>query len=424
MDYRALLKNVEKTLSSIEQGEDILSTIVNVAEAVVRNFRLELGIFGGRLYVRRENEYVLERGFGRSRKVSAGLSVPAAYGPIRRAEEENVVLTDLQDPSVDQELEAQLGVVRFAAVSFGELKYLLTFDVHPRVRAEDLFLSLGIIRTVVDSKVRTEKLEGLLNDAQRIQQSILPRSVPIVGDYDVFGVSHPAEAVGGDFYDFLPLGEESFGAAIADASGHGLLAALLVRDVYVGLRMGIGGDLKIARTIERLNRILNKSRLTTKFVSLFYGEFDAYGEIVYVNAGHTLPVHYHARDGSFTELESTGMVLGPSPQARYGRRAVRMLPGDVMILFTDGIVEAHDGKGREFGTARVRRVVAELRKRTAKEISERLIHDVRKWSAGTPMEDDQTVVVIRRAGKPPRGGSGVLKAVTGGPLPPRLADEK
>jgi hypothetical protein len=181
MDYRALLKNVEKTLSAIERKEDVLSTIASVAEAVVRNFRSELGIFGARLYIRRDEEYVLERGFGRSRKSPPGLTVRADYGPIRRAVEEGLVLTDLLDPSVDRDFEARLGVVRFAAVSFGEEKFLLSFDVLPRVPAEDLLLSLGIIRTVVDSKVRTEKLEGLINEARRIQQSILPKSVPAVG---------------------------------------------------------------------------------------------------------------------------------------------------------------------------------------------------------------------------------------------------
>jgi hypothetical protein len=401
LDYRSLLRNLENTLSAVERGADVPSTIVGVAEAVVRNFRGELGILGGRLYVRHESRYDLERGFGRSRKVPTGISVPADYGPIRRAEEDGLVVTDLSDPSVDQEFEARLGVRRFAAISFGEGRFLLSFDVHPRVGAEDLLFALGIIRTVIDSKVRTEKLEGLINEARRIQQSILPKSAPAVGDYDIFGLTRPADAVGGDFYDFLPLGDQSFGAAIADASGHGLLAALLVRDVYVGLRMGIGGDFKIARTIERLNRILNKSRLTTKFVSLFYGEFETNGDIVYVNAGHPAPLHLHAAGHGFTELASTGMVLGPSPDTVYSRRAIRMEPGDLLLLYTDGIVEAHDPRGREFGVPRVKRLLGELRTKPAKEVAERVLAAVRAWSGGPSPEDDQTVVVIRR--QPARG---------------------
>ena len=146
MDYRSLLKNVEKTLSAIEGGDDVVSTVAAVGEAVVGNFRSELGIIGGRLYQLEDDDYVLKRGFGRSRKVPEGLSVPRSYGPIRRALEEGVVLADLKDPSVDRELEARLGVTRFAAVSFGDGAFILSFDVHPRVAADDLLVSLGIIR--------------------------------------------------------------------------------------------------------------------------------------------------------------------------------------------------------------------------------------------------------------------------------------
>jgi sigma-B regulation protein RsbU (phosphoserine phosphatase) len=412
MDYRLLLKNVEKTLEAIEGGEDVLVTIVRVGEAIVRNFRNELGILGGRLYVRRENLYLLERGFGRSRQVQRGIAVSADYGPIRRAEEDGMALADLDDPSVDRELEKRLGVSRFAAVSFGEERYLLSFDVHPKAREEDLLLALGIIRTVVDSKVRTGRLEGLLQDARRIQQSILPRAVPQVGDFELYGLSLPAEAVGGDFYDFLPLSDLSFGAAIADASGHGLLAALLVRDIYVGLRMGIGNDFKIARTIERLNRILNKSRLTTKFVSLFYGEFETNGDVVYVNAGHPSPLHLHAANGTFRELESTGMVLGPSPDAVYSRRATHMEPGDLVLLYTDGVLEAHDSKGHEFGVARLKRLLTQARHESAREVVQRVVNAARSWSHGAPAEDDMTAVAIRRAPRPP-----VLQRVRTGMMP-------
>lgn len=398
MDYRALLRNVEKTLEAIEGTGNVSLTILRVAEAVVQNFKSELGILGGRLYLREDNVYMLERGFGRSKRAPTGLAVPADYGPVLRAEEDGIVLTDLSDPSVNPEFEQKIGVTRFAAVSFGEGKYLLSFDVHPRVRAEDLLLALGIIRTVLDSKVRTGKLEGLLQDARRIQMSILPRHVPQVGDFDVFGLSNPAELVGGDFYDFIPL-SESFGAAIADASGHGLLAALLVRDIYVGLRMGIGNDFKIARTIERLNRIFSKSRLTTKFVSLFYGEFDSNGDIVYVNAGHPSPLHLHAAHGGFSEMPSTGMVLGPMPDAVYGRRATHMDPGDVVLLYTDGVVEAHDAKGREFGVARLKRLVSEARRHPAREIAQRVANAVKSWRGGAAPEDDVTVVAIKRGPK-------------------------
>lgn len=396
MNYRSILQNVERTLAAIESSADVATTILAVCEAVVRNFRHEFGIFGGRLWVRRDNEYRLMRGFGRSRQIDPGLAVSADYPPVRRALADGIDLTDLSDPTVDRVLEGHLGVKRFATVPVGDDEYLLSFDVSPRVPEADLLIALGIVRTAVDNKLRTEKLEGLIQEAHRIQQSILPRSVPAVGDFDVAAVSRPAELVGGDFYDFIPIGSDSFGAAIADASGHGLLAALLVRDVYVGLRMAIGSDLKISRTFERLNRILNKSRLTTKFVSLFYAEFEANGEVLYVNAGHPAPLHFVSDGRNFEELASTGMVLGPSPNSRYGRRAFRMEPGDVVCLYTDGITEAHDPKGHEFGTGRLRRLLVEMNRRPAKEIAERIIRAAGLFRGEAVSEDDQTVVVIRR----------------------------
>jgi sigma-B regulation protein RsbU (phosphoserine phosphatase) len=417
MNYRSLLQNVERTLSAIESSADAATTILSVCEAVIRNFRHELGIFGGRLYVRRDHEYVLERGFGRSRQIQPGLAVSADYPPVRRALSDGIDLTDLSDPTVDRELESRLGVKRFAAVSVGDEAYLLSFDVSPRVPAADLNLALGIIRTAVDNKVRSEKLEGLIQEARRIQQSILPRSVPAAGEYEVAALSRPAELVGGDFYDFIPLGNEGFGAAIADASGHGLLAALLVRDVYVGLRMAIGNDLKISRTIERLNRILNKSRLTTKFVSLFYAEFEAQGEVLYVNAGHPAPLHLASRGNAFHELAPTGMVLGPTANATYGRRGFRMEPGDLVILYTDGITEATDAKGHEFGAGRLKRIVAEMKRRPVREVAERIMLTTGLYSREPSPKDDQTVVVIRRRLPEPKVRPQAVEVRPAGMLP-------
>jgi serine phosphatase RsbU (regulator of sigma subunit) len=176
--------------------------------------------------------------------------------------------------------------------------------------------------------------------------------------------------------------------------------------------MGIGRDFKIARTIERLNRILNKSRLTTKFVSLFYAEFETNGEIVYVNAGHPSPFLLGSA-GAFQELPSSGMVLGPSPDATYARRAAKMEPGDILVMYSDGIIEAHDGRGREFGIARLRKLVAEFRKRPAREIAELVLSGVRAYTSGRMAEDDQTIVIVRRKPSPKRSSaSGEFPAIT------------
>ena len=202
--------------------------------------------------------------------------------------------------------------------------------------------------------------------------------------------------MGGDFFDFIPVTDRIHGIAIADASGHGLPAALQVRDVYTGLRMGVARDFKIVRTVERLNRIIHQSRMTTKFVSLFYGEIEEEGHFIYVNAGHPPPLHFHAK--GVTTLKQTGLVLGPSATATYSRGFLSFEPGDALLLFTDGMLEATDPKGREFGVERLKKAFLAIRDKSSDEIVRALIDRVGEYAGGRAAEDDRTVVVVKRVG--------------------------
>jgi sigma-B regulation protein RsbU (phosphoserine phosphatase) len=253
--------------------------------------------------------------------------------------------------------------------------------------------SLGILRYAVDQKLRQDRFVSALNEARQIQMSILPKRSPRSGPFEMSGFTQPAEIVGGDFFDFIPVSERIWGVAIADASGHGLPAALQVRDVYTGLRMGVARDFKIVRTVERLNRIIHQSRMTTKFVSLFYGEIEEEGNFIYVNAGHPPPLHFHAK--GVTTLKQTGMVLGPSGTSAYSRGFLSFEKGDALLLYTDGMIEATDGKGKEYGIERLKRLFLTLRERPAAEITRALIDRLSEFTHGRPPEDDRTVVVIK-----------------------------
>ena len=183
--------------------------------------------------------------------------------------------------------------------------------------------------------------------------SILPKRAVRRGSLELAGYTTPAELVGGDYFDFITVSDRILGIAIADASGHGLPAALQVRDVYTGLRMAVERDFKIVRTVERLNRIIHESRLTTRFVSLFYGEIEDDGNLMYVNAGHPHPLHFHGM--SVTPLVQTGLVLGPTANATYSRGYRRIEPGDALVLYTDGMVEAHNEDDEEYGARLISR---------------------------------------------------------------------
>ena len=282
MDYKRLLTQVERTLAQIEGSENRRLTIEQIAETIAGNFRDELGITGGRVYeCDDDGNYVLVGRFGVSRGGPLGIIVPRDYRPIELVLENGVVVMDPTDPGVDPVLEQQLAARRFAAVAAGdENPHVIGFDVSPELSREDILFSLSLIRYAVNQRLRAERFESLIVEAQRIQQSILPQRVPQYAGFDIWGKTVPAEIVSGDFYDFIPITDSVLGLAIADGSGHGLPAALVVRDIYMGLRMATDRDFKIIRTMEKLNHIIHRGRLTTKFVSLFYGELETGGILI------------------------------------------------------------------------------------------------------------------------------------------------
>ena len=308
--------------------------------------------------------------------------------------DEGVVVMDLTAPGVDAELERSLGAERFAAIAVGDDEYILAFSVDPAAPEDDLVASLGILRLAVDQKLRQDRYVTALQEARRIQMSILPKRALRQGELEIAGYTTPAELVGGDYFDFIPVSDRIVGLAIADASGHGLPAALQVRDVYTGLRMAVERDFKIVRTVERLNRIIHESRLTTRFVSLFYGEIEDNDSVMYVNAGHPHPLHFHGT--SVTPLIQTGLVLGPTANATYTRGYRRLEPGDALLLYTDGMVEAHGEDDEEFGVGRLTKAFLGMRDRPCDEIARELIKTVRQWAGGGEPEDDMTVVVLKR----------------------------
>jgi serine phosphatase RsbU (regulator of sigma subunit) len=398
VNYRALMKKVEQVVASMEQMDDSRISVHTVAESIIAKFRDQLGLYGGRVYRRRGDSYVLAGVFGDAKVVPQGLQVPRSYPPIERLLEEGTLYRTASDPDVDLSFESLLGVEEFAAIEVGDEEYILAFNVAGGHDRDDVLFSLGILRHSLNQKIRRDRMAGIFEEARKIQASILPRRPPAYGSYDISGRSEPMEEVGGDFYDFIPLTEKILGLAIADVSGHGLPAALQVRDIYMGLRMGLARDFKIIRTVERLNAIIHQSTLTSRFVSMFYGELELNGVFIYVNAGHPAPYHITS-DGAARSLEEGGPVLGPLSQASYERGFVIMKPGDMLVFYTDGICETLGStggveEGEEYGITRLLAVARENCGRPARAVVDAIFADVERWSGAAPQEDDRTVVVV------------------------------
>jgi len=398
VNYQALMKKVEQVVAAMDRDEDVAATIPSLLETIIDKFRDELGIYGGRLYQRRGGYYVLQATFGDAKEVPKGLKVPISYRPIELLLENGTVYMGDEDPDMDRNLESQLGVQRFAAIEVGSEEYVLAFDVAPGHDRDDILFSLGILRHSVNQKIRRDRMEGIFEQARKIQASILPKRVPEYGAFDIYGQSEPIEGVGGDYFDYIPVTEKILGLSIADVSGHGLPAALQVRDIYMGLRMGLARDFKIVRTVERMNKIIHKSTLTSRFVSMFYGELELNGVFIYVNAGHPPPFHISA-DGTVRYMEEGGPVLGPLPDASYNRGFVIMKPGDMLVFFTDGICETQgrDEDGRQIGEYGMERLVEAAREHqgeTAREVVEAIFASVETFSRHAPPDDDRTVMVV------------------------------
>ncbi len=402
-EHKAWYRKLERTLHDIERSEDVAEMLSSALASIVRDFRGELGVVGGRLYRKEGATYVLTHQVGKSR-APLGYKIPTRYQPIKILQRSGYLLMRESDPGFDRRIEETVGVKIFAAILVGEEdEYCISFSLKGRILEARTSYALNIIRHVLNLRLREQALFDILLEAREIQVSLLPKSAPKMKEYDIHGRSIPAEVVGGDLYDYIPISDVVLGVAIADASGHGLPAALQARDVIIGLRMGMAEDLKIVKTLEKLNRVISRSALSSKFVSLFYGELETNGNFIYSNCGHPPALLYHRE--RFVELKQGGPVLGPTIGTRFQRGYARIRRGDVLVLYTDGVSEAANAADEEFGVARIRKNVADNLQRSAAEIVDRLFKAVHEHSGRTTPLDDQTVVVLKARGRVPARSS-------------------
>lgn len=401
MDYKNLFRKIERNMRTIERSHDLVDTLTEILRRLVDDFQDDLGLVGGRIYERKGTYYVLKREYP-SARAPKDYKIPSTYPPIRALVEHGYVYSRLGDSGVDAQIEAAIGVNRFAAIGVGDTaRQIVAFTLKDDSDPEQVGHTLNTIRHAINLKLRSEKFADRFAEARAIQLSLLPSAAPAFGDYDIFAASIPAEEVGGDLYDFIRVSQRSLGVAVADASGHGLPAALQARDAIIGLRMGVEENLRISATLEKLNRVVNHSALASKFISLFYAELESAGTVVYCNAGHNPPLLW---DGtSFRELARGGMILGPNPNSQYERGYETLAPGSILLAYTDGIVEAVDPGDEAFGMERLREVIRHRPWSSARELVEGVFAAVRAHVGSDTRDDDQTVVGILRKSKPVRG---------------------
>ena len=230
-------------------------------------------------------------------------------------------------------------------------------------------------------------------EAKAIQEKLLPREIPQMPGYEIASAWQSARLVGGDYFDILPLAEKTLGLCIADVAGKGMPAALLMSNLQAAVR-GLS-SLSVAPNLlcSRLNSIVFRNTDSDRFITFFYAQLDGPARrLAYVNAGHNAPVVVRS-DGSHERLREGGAVLGVVASRDYEMGSVQLSQGDRVILFTDGVTEACNLEGEEFGESRLLRLLEDHRTLSANALQAKILAAVAEFSGGR-WQDDATLLVL------------------------------
>lgn len=244
-----------------------------------------------------------------------------------------------------------------------------------------------------ESRRVSEHLDMELADAEEIQRALLPKTLPPIAGLDIAVAWRPAQAVGGDFFDVLKFADHSAGICIADVAGKGMPAALLMSNVQALLKSLAAATIAPHELCARVNSVVCQNIVPNRFISCFYALFDNQTQtLAYTNAGHYAPMLI--RDGSCLRLGDGGPVLGVFPEQIYTTETISLCAGDCLVLFTDGVTEALDENGEQFGEERLQELLLTHAHLSAAELREKIIAAVTEFGNGS-FYDDVTLLVLK-----------------------------
>ncbi len=286
------------------------------------------------------------------------------------------------------------------------------------VRGNDQLAELGVSfntmtanleRLIVVAKEK-ERLQSELEIAREVQNQLFPRTAPDLKSLRLTGICNPARTVSGDYYDFMPVLESNLAFAIGDVAGKGISAALLMAAIQSATRTQLTTGVpaaaaagngraqavfSTARLVSMLNKQLYANTSPEKFATFYFALYDdVSGTLTYTNAGHLPPIL--VRDGCPQELEVTGTVVGAFPFAEYDEKRIQLVPGDLLVAYTDGVTEPENEYGEMFGEARLKDLLARHAASDGAEVIARVMEAVTEWSGGGELQDDMTMLVARR----------------------------
>ena len=255
----------------------------------------------------------------------------------------------------------------------------------------------GNLQRLVEVEKERARLHGELAIAREVQNQLYPKQVPKMQSLCLTAHCDPARLVSGDYYDYQQLHDTKIAIAIGDVCGKGISAALLMATIQSSFRMLLrtSPDCSTSMLVSQMNKQLHADTTPEKFATFFFGVYDEpTATLTYTNAGHLPPIHVH--NGGATRLEVNGMVVGAFDFATYDESRVTMAAGDLLVFFTDGISEAENEYEEMFGEDRLTGLAVKNEHLDDAKLAETIIDAVKSWTGGGELQDDMTLLLMRR----------------------------
>jgi sigma-B regulation protein RsbU (phosphoserine phosphatase) len=277
---------------------------------------------------------------------------------------------------------------KVSAYDHGSLDLITAFASHAAISIERAYLH--------DKMLENQRFEEQLAIARQIQLSFLPKKNPIISGYDISGINIPSEEVGGDYFDFLKIIDNQTGIAIADVSGKGIPASLIMASYRASLIAEIRNNYAIRIICRKVNSLLCESVEQGNYVTAFYGVLDSKNDIfTFSNCGHNQPILLR-QNGDIEYLKEGGLALGIVPDNEYEERPIYLRSGDLIFFYTDGVTEVDNNKGEDFSVDLLVDTLQEFRTLPAQEIQTKIFESVKDFATDSFIFDDLTMIVLKK----------------------------
>ncbi len=253
---------------------------------------------------------------------------------------------------------------------------------------------------LIESLAEGRRIEQELAVAEETQRTLLPASLPLFPPFRITAFSRATRQLGGDFYDFIPVAGPALAGMLGDVSGKGIPAALLASLALGGLNMQFRALSTPAEVLTKINNLLFQKIPSNRFVTLFLFQLDASGKGEFLNAGHNPAYLFRAETGDLDEMPAGGLPLGMFEEAWYEPVPFELRPGDTLVVYSDGLTDAEDAAGKDFGEERLRSLILATAPRGAEELQATLLRELNEFTLGAAQNDDITFVLVENSAAP------------------------